>query len=272
MLFRGEDSIIKTSGIWDKRWGIPSWQGGCGMIFIIRKRHIAAAAVLCVALIGAVLMEGHGGVAQVFAPRTQTSGKIVVLDPGHGGEDGGAVSGDGAVTESGLNLEIALRVRDLMTFSGVETVVTRSEDVSTYTEGATIRQRKVSDLKNRVALVNGTENAVLVSIHQNSLPSSPSTHGAQVFWNEQPGAQDLAGEMQEALNQCINPERPKEAKEIADTIYLLKNATAPGVIVECGFLSNQAETARLEEPPHQRLLAAAITTGYLRWGSEEGAT
>ena len=150
--------------------------------------------------------------------------------------------------------------------------MTRSEDVSTYTEGGTIRQRKVSDLKNRVALVNGTENAVLVSIHQNSLPSSPSTHGAQVFWNEQPGAQDLAGEMQEALNQCINPERPKEAKEIADTIYLLKNATAPGVIVECGFLSNQAETARLEEPPHQRLLAAAITTGYLRWGSEEGAT
>ena len=208
----------------------------------------------------------------MFAPRTQTSGKIVVLDPGHGGEDGGAVSGDGTVTESGLNLEIALRVRDLMTFSGVEMVMTRSEDVSTYTEGATIRQRKVSDLKNRVALVNGTENAVLVSIHQNSLPSSPSTHGAQVFWNEQPGAQDLAGEMQEALNQCINPERPKEAKEIADTIYLLKNVTAPGVIVECGFLSNQAETARLEEPTHQRLLAAAITTGYLRWGNEEGAT
>ena len=196
----------------------------------------------------------------------------MVLDPGHGGEDGGAVSGDGTVTESGLNLEIALRVRDLMTFSGVEMVMTRSEDVSTYTEGATIRQRKVSDLKNRVALVNGTENAVLVSIHQNSLPSSPSTHGAQVFWNEQPGAQDLAGEMQEALNQCINPERPKEAKEIADTIYLLKNVTAPGVIVECGFLSNQAETARLEEPTHQRLLAAAITTGYLRWGNEEGAT
>lgn len=133
------------------------------MIFIIRKRHIAAAAVLCVALIGAVLVEGHGGVAQVFAPRTQTSGKIVVLDPGHGGEDGGAVSGDGTVTESGLNLEIALRVRDLMTFSGVEMVMTRSEDVSTYTEGATIRQRKVSDLKNRVALVNGTENAVLVT-------------------------------------------------------------------------------------------------------------
>ena len=73
-----------------------------------------------------------------------------------------------------------------MTFSGVEMVMTRSEDVSTYTEGATIRQRKVSDLKNRVALVNGTENAVLVSIHQNSLPSSPSTHGAQVFWMSSP--------------------------------------------------------------------------------------
>ena len=242
------------------------------MIFIIRKRHIAAAVVLCTALLGAVLIAGHGGAAQVFAPRTQMPGRIVVLDPGHGGEDGGAVSGDGAVTESELNLAIALRVRDLMTFSGVETVMTRREDVSTHTEGATVRQRKVSDLKNRVALVNGTENAVLVSIHQNSLPSSPVTHGAQVFWNEQSGARELAEGMQEALNQCVNPERPKEAKEIADTIYLLKNVTAPGVIVECGFLSNQAETARLGEPSHQRLLAAAITAGYLRWGSEEGAS
>ena len=121
------------------------------MIFIIRKRHIAAAVVLCVALLAAVLVEGHGGAAQVFAqvfaPRTQAPGRIVVLDPGHGGEDGGAVSGDGTVTESDLNLDIALRVRDLMTFSGVETVMTRSEDVSTHTEGGTVRQRKVSDLK-----------------------------------------------------------------------------------------------------------------------------
>ena len=94
----------------------------------------------------------------------------------------------------------------------------------------------------------------------------------KVRLEEQPGARELAEGMQETLNQCVNPERPKEAKEIADTIYLLKNATAPGVIVECGFLSSQAETARLGEPSHQRLLAAAITAGYLRWGSEEGAT
>ena len=264
MLFRGEDSIIKTSGIWDKRWGIPSWQGGCGMIFIIRKRHIAAAAVLCVALIGAVLMEGHGGVAQVFAPRTQTSGKIVVLDPGHGGEDGGAVSGDGAVTESGLNLEIALRVRDLMTFSGVETVMTRSEDVSTYTEGATIRQRKVSDLKNRVALVNGTENAVLVSIHQNSY-TAPKYKGAQVFYyTGSSEGQRLAESIQNRFVSGLDPDNHRVAKDNS-AYYLLKNAPTAAVICECGFLSNPEECEKLSDENYQRQVAWNIYMGIMNY-------
>ena len=239
------------------------------MIVILRRRYLAAAAaVLLLAGAAAVLRPGRPAAVNAAGAGCRT----IVLDAGQGGEDGGAVSPDGVV-ESDLNLAITRRLRDVLLFLGRDTVLTRTGGDAIYSpEAVTLREKKVSDLKNRVALVNGTENAALVSIHQNSLPSSPSTHGAQVFWNEQPGAQDLAGGMQEILNQCINPERPKEAKEIADTIYLLKNVTAPGVIVECGFLSNQAETARLEEPTHQRLLAAAITAGYLRWGSEEGAT
>ena len=188
----------------------------------------------------------------------------VVVDPGHGGEDGGAVSA-GGVEESQINLAVALQVNDLLRLMGRRTVLTRSEDVSTCDEGLdTIRQRKASDLKNRVALVNATPNAVLLSIHQNSLPSSPVTHGAQVFWNRQEGAEELALLVQDSLNGTVNAGNEKNAKQIPPTIYLMKNITAPGVIVECGFLSNSAETALLQEPSYQLKLASAIAAGCLR--------
>lgn len=188
----------------------------------------------------------------------------VIIDAGHGGEDGGAVSMDGSVAESHLNLSVALRVNDLMRLSGQPTVMTRTEDLSIHTEGNTIRARKASDIRNRVALVNETENAVLLSIHQNSLPSSPETHGAQVFWNRQAGAESLAKVVQDALNPVINPDRPKQSRPIPDTIYLMKHVTAPAILVECGFLSNREDTARLQEPSYQIKLAAAITSGYFR--------
>lgn len=197
-----------------------------------------------------------------FAPQGAPPVTIVV-DPGHGGEDGGAVSSDG-VAESQINLALSLRVRDLLHFCGQGTVMTREEDRSIHSDGAdTIREKKVSDLRNRVALVNETENAVLLSIHQNSLPSSPQTHGAQAFWNGQEGAQALAEAVQAALNTAINSERPKEAKAMGSSVYLMKNAQAPGVLVECGFLSNEAETTRLQDDSYQRRLAAAMTAGLL---------
>lgn len=188
----------------------------------------------------------------------------MVLDPGHGGEDGGAVSSDG-VAESQINLDVALRVEDLLRFSGWQTKMTRREDVSIHSEGASsTREKKASDLKNRVNLVNGTQNAILLSIHQNSLPSSVVTHGAQAFFNEQEGADTLAKLIQDSLNHAINKERPKQAKAMDPSIYLMKKAMAPGILVECGFLSNQAETILLQDAVHQRKLAAAIAAGFLR--------
>ena len=142
--------------------------------------------------------------------------------------------------------------------------MTRSDENAIHTDGETIRARKASDIRNRVALVNDAENAVLVSIHQNSLPSSPVTHGAQVFWNRQEGGETLAQLVQDSLNQTINSENEKQAKMIPDTIYLMKHITAPAVLVECGFLSNTEETALLQEPSHQMKLAAAVTAGCLR--------
>ena len=234
------------------------------MIILIRKRLIWGSALfLCFFVcFAAVLWAGHGMDIPVFAAREEVP-VTVVIDPGHGGEDGGAVSTDG-VEESQINLAISRQVNDLLRFAGQRTVMTRTEDVSICDEGlSTVRQRKASDIRNRVSIVNSTENAVLLSIHQNSLPSSTVTHGAQVFWNSKEGADALAQSVQDALNTAVNVGNEKKTKAIPATIYLMKNINAPGILVECGFLSNREETAMLQQPAYQTRLAAAITAGCL---------
>ncbi|SFP14008.1 N-acetylmuramoyl-L-alanine amidase [Oscillibacter sp. PC13] len=263
---------LSIIGMWDKQGGISIHRGVLPVILLIRKRQMIFILLFCVFLAGlaAVLWHGNAAYTAVFAARDGVP-VTVVIDPGHGGEDGGAVS-SGGVAESRINLAIALRVNDLMRFSGQRTVMTRSEEISIHTEGDTMRARKVSDIHHRVDIVNSTENAVLVSIHQNSLPSSPVTHGAQAFWNQQEGAEELAVSVQEALNSAINTEKAKVPKRIPSTIYLMKHVTAPSVLVECGFLSNTEETRLLQEPSHQLRLAAAITAGCLACGAgEEGS-
>jgi len=234
------------------------------MILLIRKHAVFYLALSCcgVLALSAVLWSIPSARLPAFAA-ADGAPVTVVIDPGHGGEDGGAVSPDG-VEESGLNLAIAHRVNDLLLFAGVQTKMVRTEDVSIHTEGETIRARKASDIRNRVALVNNTPGAVLLSIHQNSLPSSPVTHGAQVFWNRQEGGEALARLMQDSLNRSINPGNEKQPKAIPSTIYLMKHVSAPAVLVECGFLSNQTETNQLTQSTYQTKLAMAITAGFLR--------
>lgn len=188
---------------------------------------------------------------------------VYVLDAGHGGEDGGAVSADG-LKESGINLDVTRRLDALLRFLGKETVLTRSEDVSIHSADAkTLRQKKVSDLKNRVALVNATADAVLVSIHQNSLPASPRVRGAQVFYGKAQQSAALAHSIQTALNDSVNIGAGKEEKAIPGTVYLMKHVTGPAVLVECGFLSNEEEAALLPQPAHQTRLAVSIAAGIL---------
>lgn len=236
------------------------------MIFVLRKRILRGAGLLCLflAVFAAVLLLGQRRTrVPAFAALEEGKPAIVVLDPGHGGEDGGAVSPDG-VEESQINLAVARRVNDLLRFAGQPTVMTREKDVSIDTEGDTIRARKAADIRRRVEIVNETEHAVLLSIHQNSLPSSVVTHGAQVFWNREEGAEELARVVQDSLNSCVNAGNEKQPKRIPDTIYLMRHVTSPGILVECGFLSNREETVRLQDPSYQTKLAAAITAGYLR--------
>ena len=239
------------------------------MVILLRKRDLLFSVLFCCFFVGLAAVLWRGTAIPAFSPAEEESA-IVVIDPGHGGEDGGAVS-PGGVKESQLNLEISLRLNDLLRFTGQRTVMTRSVDTSICDEGLeTVRQRKVSDLKNRVALVNRQDSAVLLSIHQNSLPSSPVTHGAQAFCNKQEGAEELAEFIQEALNCTVNAGNEKHMHKITDSIYLMKNITMPGILVECGFLSNRTETEMLQNPVYQLRLAAAIAAGYLNGIAETG--
>lgn len=234
------------------------------MIVILRRRYLAAAAaVLLLAGAAAVLRPGCPAAVNAAGAGCRT----IVLDAGHGGEDGGAVSPDGVV-ESDLNLAITRRLRDVLLFLGRDTVLTRTGEDAIYSpEAVTLREKKVSDLKNRVALINALPHAVLLSIHQNSMPQHPAVHGAQVFSNPQEPAAGLAQSIQQALNLTVNTGNEKTAKAIGDSVYLMKHITCPGVLVECGFLSNADEAQLLRQPEQQKRLAAAIVAGYLNFGN-----
>lgn len=179
----------------------------------------------------------------------------VVIDAGHGGEDGGATSCTG-VLESGINLEIALRLEDLMSLLGYDTLSIRKTDTSVYTQGTTIAQKKVSDLKERVRIVNETPGAVLVSIHQNTFPVS-RYGGAQVFYAPTADSQRLAEATQTALNAALDPDSRRRVKK-GQGIYLLEHIQPCGILVECGFLSNPEEEARLRDPAYQKKLCCIL--------------
>ena len=156
---------------------------------------------------------------------------VIVLDPGHGGEDGGAVSANG-VRESGLNLEISLRTRDLLRFLGIPVVMTRETDLSIHSpEAVTVSEKKISDLKNRVALVSGTENPILVSIHQNMFAES-KYYGTQLFYADSDPSRQLAEELQALFAAELDPSNHRRAKP-CENVYLLNKISCPGVLLEC---------------------------------------
>lgn len=179
----------------------------------------------------------------------------IILDAGHGDPDGGATSCTGKL-ESEFNLEITLRLEDLFHLLGYETRMLRSTESSVYTKGETIAQKKISDLRQRVRIVNQTENGLLLSIHQNNFTDS-RYFGAQVFYAPEENSQALARELQSAFVTHLNPGSNRKSKA-AKGIYLMEHIQCPGVLIECGFLSNPAEEEKLRSPEYQRQLACVI--------------
>lgn len=221
--------------------------------------------VISLALFGTIL--GNQTVATISEMIPVERLHRIVIDAGHGGEDGGAVSCSGK-NESYFNLQIALRMNDLLHLLGYDTVMIRSTDTSVYTAGETISQKKVSDLKQRVRIVNRTNNALLLSIHQNTFPEEKYS-GAQVFYATTPGSEELAKRLQDDLVSTLNPGSNRKAKQ-GSGIYLLDKIGTTGVLVECGFLSNQQEEAKLQMPDYQKKLCCVISSGLVRFLASDG--
>lgn len=193
----------------------------------------------------------------------------LIIDPGHGGEDGGAVSISGAV-ESHINLAISLRLRALLDFWGVRSLMLRETDCSLHDSNAnTLRQKKVSDLHNRAAQIESIENAVLISVHQNSF-TSHKYHGAQVFFTSNPDSVPLAYAVQTAIQKTIDPENTRIPTLIPSTVYLMNHVTCPAILVECGFLSNPKEDQLLQTAEYQTKLAAVLASSFLTYQQGEG--
>ena len=228
----------------------------------MKKRVLCAAvaAALAVGLLWGVRPAPERAAAFSAA---RFGGAVPVIDAGHGGEDGGAVSPSGAA-ESGINLSIARKLDQILGLFGAAPVMLRSEDLSLHDEGLqSLREKKSSDLRNRVEAVEAVENAVLISIHQNTFPD-PQYRGAQVFYADEASGLPLARRMQDNLRGALDPDNGRRPMKIPGSVYLMNHVTCPAVLVECGFLSNPEEEQLLKSGEYQKKLAAVLAASWIQ--------
>ena len=188
----------------------------------------------------------------------EPSPPIIVIDAGHGGEDGGAIGVNG-VYEKDVNLSIALFLADWLRADGYETILTRSEDILLYDRNSDYHgQKKVQDLAARRKIAEKYENAIFISIHMNAFPEAKYS-GLQVYYSKNdPSSQALATEIQARTRELLLPNNERKIKAAGENIYLLDRLACPAVLVECGFLSNPEECERLSSEEYQKKLAFSL--------------
>ncbi len=179
----------------------------------------------------------------------------VIIDAGHGGEDGGASSKSGLV-EKHVNLSIAEALRDMLKANGINVIMTRDEDKLLYDRNVDFQGRKKKlDHAARLCIMQNAENAVFISIHMNSF-TDPKYSGLQVWYSQNDTASSvLADRIQTTNKSMLQPENTRKIKAATSSIFLLNEATCPAVLVECGFLSNPEEAAEFESEEHRQKVA-----------------
>lgn len=190
--------------------------------------------------------------------------KTIILDAGHGGEDGGALSGDGLL-EKDINLALALTMRDIFVANGIPVILTRESDTLLYDRDAAFHGRKkMLDMAARLKIATDTTDAVFVSLHMNTYPLS-SCQGTQVWYSENnENSHSLALSIHSTVRELLQPENDRPIKKSGSSIYLLHHLLCPAVLVECGFLSNPEEAALLADENYRQQLALALCIGILR--------
>lgn len=230
------------------------------MIVLNKKKIRLTILIVFVLVFGvAILNDNKESVPTVSLP---VSGKTIVIDAGHGKPDEGAQSSRGT-TEAETNLKIALKLQNLLEQSGSSVVLTRSDENAIYDlDAKTLKEKKISDIHNRVKIGNESSADIFVSIHLNKIPQQ-QYNGWQTFYNaESQDGQKLAVSIQNNLNNAIQKENNRVAKSI-ENIYIIKHVEIPITIVECGFLSNPEEEQKLLEDEYQNRLAWGIYNGIV---------
>lgn len=227
------------------------------------KRKVFFWVLFCASLIlfGVQTIEAFGIVA--FHADFFEKKATIVVDAGHGGEDGGAVGVNGLV-EKDINLAIALALAENLKANNFQVILVRDGDYSVGDQSlSTVAERKRSDTKNRVKLVEETGECLLVSIHQNQFSQSQYS-GAQMFYSpNNPESALLAECIRESVVSSLQPDNTRQNKEAGEEIYLLTHCQVPAVLVECGFLSNPEEADLLSQEAYQQDMAAAIYNGIV---------
>ncbi len=191
--------------------------------------------------------------------------KTVIVDAGHGGDDGGAIGIDGTV-EKDINLDIALKLEKILKFYGFNVIMTRTQDVMTCDDGLdSLRKRKISDIHNRFELMRKNPDAIFISVHQNKFEDS-SQHGTQVFYSgNDERSKELAEAIQTSVTLTLQRKNDRVVKKSGSGIYLLYHAKIPAVLIECGFISNSDEVKKLKDESYRMKLAILIADGLLKY-------
>ncbi len=232
----------------------------------MRKRRSKSFIIPFLIVLGCIFVAVYIGVQlkkTISADTGVPVGTVLLIDPGHGGRDGGTSASDGSV-EKDLNLVISLPLYDMLRVMGYRAEMSRDSDCMLCDSGLkTLREQKISDMKNRLKLYD--QSRLTISIHQNHFSQS-QYFGTQIFYGTKNAeSKQLATTIRQTVLGLLQPDNKREIKKATKDIYLLSNTKAPAIIVECGFLSNSDELAKLKSVEYQRKLAYAITCGVLEY-------
>lgn len=208
-----------------------------------------------------LVMPSKPTATEVHLPKYTT----VIIDAGHGGEDGGASSAAGLI-EKDVNLDIAKKLAEMLKASGINVIMTRNEDKLLYDRNADFHGRKKKlDMAARLGVMQKTENAIFVSIHMNSY-TSPQYSGLQVWYSKNhQDSESLASIIQSSNQELLQPENTRKIKGATSAIFLLNEAPCPAVLVECGFLSNTVEAAKFESNDYRQRISLMLCSSILEF-------
>ena len=231
-------------------------------MILLRRISLVAFAIL---LLYVAISSNHSYSVPTDAQPLNNNSIKLIIDAGHGGFDGGASASDGTL-EKDINLQIALELYDFCKLGGHQVILTRNSDAGTEKdENDSIANRKKSDMQRRLSIIEENPDAIFVSIHLNKFTTS-TAQGAQVFYSKNNiNSQNLAKSVQSSIILLTQPNNTRTIKKGDNSIFLLKKATIPAIIVECGFLSNPEELALLKNSEYQSKIAFSIYCGILKY-------